>query len=545
MAVPEDAPVPSAWTPVPRFNPLPPVAAAAPDAAIGLDALAMRLAHDLRCLGLPAKGWMAPPRTWQATPGGPDAEVLDVAIIGAGQAGLAVALALRHVGIAATLFDRAPEGAEGPWVTTARMETLRSPKELTGPALGLPALTFRAWFEAQFGAAAWAALDKIPRAMWMDYLRWFREVNRLAAHNGCDLLAVQPRADATVDLQLRDASGTRSVRARRVVLATGRDGLGGAAVPGFVQGLPRGLPAADGSGGGLWAHSADEGDFAGLAGKRVLVIGAGSSAMDVAGTALEAGARSVDLLIRRADLPRINKSKGAGNPGLVHGHPELPDALRWSLRRYINVSQVPPPHGSTLRVARHRDAHFHFSCPVHGVRRDGAQLLVDTPKGRFRADFLFVATGFVIDWTQRPELAAIAPQVRTWGERYTPPAGDEDAELRDSPDLGPLFEFQPRKPGACPGLERVHCFNYPAALSHGTVSGDIPAISDGALRLARGLAAAFYREDIDLHLARMHAWDDPELLGDEWRPADTAAVLAQRAAEDAAADLQPTSQATT
>lgn len=544
MAVTEDAPVPSAWAPMPSFSPLPPVPATAPDAAIGLDALAVRLAHDLRCLGLPAKGWMAPPRTWRATPGAPDAEVLDVAVIGAGQAGLAVALALRHVGIAATLFDRASEGQEGPWVTTARMETLRSPKELTGPALGLPALTFRAWFEAQFGADAWVALDKIPRVMWMDYLRWFRQVNRLDVHNRCALLAVQPRADATVDLELRDAAGQRTVRARRVVLATGRDGLGGPTIPAFLQGLPRGLPAADGSGAGLWAHSADEGDFAGLAGKRVLVIGAGSSAMDVAGTALEAGARSVDLLIRRSDLPRINKGKGAGNPGLVHGHPELPDAVRWAQRHYINTSQVPPPHGSTLRVSRHPQAHFHFGCPVRRVARDGAQLLVDTPKGCFRGDFLFVATGFVIDWAQRPELAAIAPQVRTWGERYTPPPGGEDAELHDSPDLGPLFEFQPRTTDACPGLERVHCFNYPAALSHGTVSGDIPAISDGALRLARGLAAAFYREDVAHHFARMQAWDDPELLGDEWRPADTAAVLAQRAAEDAAAELQPITQST-
>ena len=144
----------------------------------------------------------------------------------------------------------------------------------------------------------------------------------------------------------------------------------------------------------------------------------------------------------------------------------------------------------------------------------------------------------------KPELAAIAPHVRTWRSRYTPPAGDEDTELSDSPDLGPLFEFQPRTPGACPGLDRVHCFNYPAALSHGTVSGDIPAISDGALRLAQGLAAAFYREDIDLHLARMRAFVEPELVGDEWQPADTAAVLAQRAAEDGAADLQPTPTST-
>ncbi|EPN68135.1 hypothetical protein A245_04670, partial [Pseudomonas syringae pv. actinidiae ICMP 19096] len=74
-------------------------------------------------------------------------------------AGLALAAELRHLGVAAVIFDQSPAGFEGPWATTARMETLRSPKQLTGPALGLPALTFRAWYEAQFGADGWAALD--------------------------------------------------------------------------------------------------------------------------------------------------------------------------------------------------------------------------------------------------------------------------------------------------------------------------------------------------------------------------------------------------
>jgi cation diffusion facilitator CzcD-associated flavoprotein CzcO len=112
--------------------------------------------------------------------------------------------------------------------------------------------------------------------------------------------------------------------------------------------------------------------------------------------------------------------------------------------------------------------------------------------------------------------------VRTWGQRYQPPPGDEDSELFDSPDLGPVFEFQEKAPGDCPGLARIHCFCYPAALSHGTVSGDIPAISDGARRLASGIAGAFYREDVEHHFGVLQAYAEPELLGDEWTPADTA-----------------------
>jgi hypothetical protein len=89
----------------------------------------------------------------------------------------------------------------------------------------------------------------------------------------------------------------------------------------------------------------------------------------------------------------------------------------------------------------------------------------------------------------------------------------------DSPDLGPGFEFQEKTPGECPGLSRIHCFCYPAALSHGTVSGDIPAISDGAKKLAKSIAAHFYGEDVEAHFARMQSFDEPELLGDEWVPA--------------------------
>ncbi len=470
----------------------------------GLAALEHRLAYDLQCLGWPAARWMAPSQ-WRE-----GQAVLDVAIIGAGQAGLALAAVLSQLGVQAVVLDRAAWGQEGPWVSTARMETLRSPKELTGPALGLPSLTFRAWFEAQWGDAAWAALDKIPRVQWMDYLRWYRRVaERLMAvqvRNGVHVTAIRPLPDGVVALDVQTEQGAAFLHARRVVLATGRDGLGGPSVPDFALALDR----------SRWAHSADDLDYASLRGLCVGVIGAGASAMDSAATALEAGAARVDLLIRRAEMPRVNKSKGAGGPARVHGHPDLPDDWKWRVRHYINVEQVPPPRGSTLRVSRHANAHFHFACPIEGVQQQGDTLHVRTPKGTFSFDFLLVSTGFKVDWTNRPEYAFIGPHVRAWRDRYQPQPGEEDEELADSPDLGPAFELQEKTPGACPGLERVHCFCYPATLSQGTVSGDIPAISDGARKLAQGIVSLFYREDVAYHFEVLKAYAEPELLGDEW-----------------------------
>jgi cation diffusion facilitator CzcD-associated flavoprotein CzcO len=477
----------------------PPLAA---EPAAGLAALEARLRQDMAWLELPAKPWGAPCRH-EGLP------VLEVAIIGGGMAGLAAGAALRNIGVRATLFDRAPDGYEGPWATTARMQTLRSPKQLTGPALGLPALTFRAWFEAQFGAEDWEALDKIPRLQWMEYLRWYRRVMALDVKNLHTVLAVRPRPDGLVALEIESPAGRACVMARRVVLATGRDGLGGAYVPDMVSRLPR----------ELWAHSSDAMDYGSLAGKRVAVIGAGSSAMDSAATALEAGAASVELLIRRTDIPRINKGKGAGSPGMTFGHHSLPDEWKWKIRHYLNVQQVPPPRGSTLRVSRHENVRFNLGAAISRIAVQDRALEIQSTVGVFTADFLIACTGFRIDWNTRPEFAALAPHIRAWKDRYVPPAGAEDAELADSPDLGAAFELQEKTPGACPGLSRVHCFCYPAALSHGTVSGDIPAISAGAKRLAQGIAALLFTEDIESHYSAMQRYAEPELLGDEWRPA--------------------------
>lgn len=490
---------------------------------LGLVALQTRLTYDLSCLQWPAARW-TPPRQHLGC------DVADVAIIGAGMAGLALAAALRIKGVVVVVYDEAKAGLEGPWATTARMETLRSPKQLAGPALGLASLTFRAWFEAQWGDAAWAVLDKIPRLLWMDYLRWYRHVlgpllgwDVRNEHHVTDVL---PRADGLVELRVvahdqtqpqpQPQSQIQSHWARRVVLATGRAGLGGPSVPEFAQALPR----------SRWVHSVDEFDYASLQGQRVGVVGAGASAMDSAATALEQGAAAVHLLVRRADIPRINKGKGAGNPGFVHGFGQLPDGWKWRFRHYIHAQQVPPPRNSTLRVSQHKNAFFHLNCAVHSVVEgidlsrsltDGKTALqVHTTRGPIELDFLIFGTGFAVDWAQRPLLRHIAPHVRLWRHRYQPPVGQTNAELADSPDLGNAFEFQAREEAPSPGLDRIHCFCYPAALSLGVITGDIPAISEGATQLATSLAGLLYVEDVETHFARMQAFAEPEVLGDEW-----------------------------
>lgn len=467
----------------------PPIAA-----PLGLAALEARLRQDLAWLEMPAKPWV-PPRRQDGK------DVTDVVIIGAGMCGLAVAAALRLLGIAnIRVLDRAPAGQEGPWVTFARMETLRSPKTLAGPALDLPALTFRAWFEHQHGAAAFEALGKIPRGMWMDYLIWYRRVMGIAVENE---VAVSDIRSAAGDLFALETSAGR-ILARRVVLATGRDGLGGPWLPEIAQNLPPELRA----------HSRDMIDFAALAGKRVGVVGAGASAMDNAAAALEAGCGRLDMFVRRLELPRVNKFTGIGSPGVVHGFAGLPDDWKWRFLDLVLSAQTPPPRDSTLRVSRFPHAHLHLGSPIRALSAQDGVIRLETPQGAFELDFLIFGTGFRVDVAGRPELAHFAPHIRLWGDRFQ--AARPNEELATSPDLDPGFAFQERQPGACPALARLHCFNYPATLSHGKLSGDIPAVSAGAKRLARFIARAFFVEDKEQHFMNLQAYETPELQGDEW-----------------------------
>jgi cation diffusion facilitator CzcD-associated flavoprotein CzcO len=479
--------------------------------AVGLDALEARLFEDLSWLELPAPSWV-PARQADGQ------RVLDVAIVGGGMAGLAASAELRLLGIGnQCLFDQAREGHEGPWVTYARMQTLRSPKQLTGPALRLPALTFRAWYEAQFGRAAWLALYKIPREQWMAYLRWYRRVLALPVRNETRVASVRERSDGLIALELEPASGTPAERGRReivlarhVVLATGREGLGG----GFIPAAARSLPAH------VRAHSSDDIDFSALRGRRVGVIGASASAFDNAATALEAGAARVDLFIRRADIPRTNKLTGIGSPGLVHGFAGLPDAWKWRFLHYSAQSQTPPPRDSVLRVSRHAHAHFHLGSPLTDVTQHGDIVIVETPKGRYELDYLIFATGFHSDIDTRAEFAAIAPHIRRWRDCFAHTADMPNEDLAAAPDLDRNFAFQERVPGACTALARIHCFNHAASLTHGKVAGDIPAISDGAQRLARAIASMLFDADRETHYAALQAFDTAELNGDEWTDAD-------------------------
>jgi cation diffusion facilitator CzcD-associated flavoprotein CzcO len=465
----------------------------------GLERLEKRVMEALEFLCLPGKPWI-PVRKHAGKP------VEDVVIIGGGMVGMLAWFALQSAGVERLrILDQSQPGHEGPWLNYARMQTLRSPKQLTGPAFGHGLLTFQAWYRAQFGAADWQALDKIPRPMWMDYLKWYRDVLQIPVENGIRVDLVEPEDDLLRLTQSGAKSGT--ILTRKLVMATGRDGTGKPNIPAFVKGLPR----------SLWAHSADDIDFGALRDKRVAVIGVGASAVDNAAEALEHGAAEVRHLIRRQDMPTVNKMMGIGSPGFTAGYAAMSDEWRWRLMQYSFATQTPAPHGSTKRVSRHDNAFFHFGKTTVRTEAEAKGVRIHFADGEsYKADFMILGTGFLTDPMSRTEFGNTAGRIQLWRDVYKPPACEENADLGRFPYLSPDFTFREKIAGTDPWLRHVYCFNYGATASIGKVSGDIPGISDGAAWLSRSLAAALYAEDIKAHWQNFMNYDAPELDGSEW-----------------------------
>ncbi len=468
-------------------------------ACCGLSDLEIRLRQELEWLGLPAERWSLQKETHGQ-------KMLDVAVVGGGMSGLCVAAALRLQGLDnIQVFDRAPEGREGPWATYARMNTLRTPKDGECLSLGLPSLTFRAWYECQFGEDAWRALDKAPRLMWMDYLVWYRSVLGLPVRNDTSVDLIEPVAEGRIRLHISTSSDRWTVFARRVVLATGFDGFGGASIPSIAVSIDR----------KFWAHTSDDIDFDRLRGKRVGVVGVGASALDNAAAALDSGAERVDIFMRRAEMPAVQKLAAIRGPGLLHGFVGLPDAWKSRLLHYELKTQNPAPRQSILRVFRHPNAHLHAASAVTSLAVNDGELCVLTPQATHHVDFLIFGTGFCNDPERRPELSAVAPFIRLWKDEIATDTSPSSNDLLNSPYLDAGFAFQEKTPGACPGLANIHCVASAGSMTHGRVPVAVQGASVMARRLTEAICRSLFVEDCEDHYARVEAYNVREFASHE------------------------------
>lgn len=463
------------------------------------------LIRDLKLLNYP-------PKEWKIQDDPSDVQFCyDVVIVGGGMAGLSAGAALFREGIYnIKIFDQNAPGCEGPWTTYARMKTLRSPKDLMGPALEIPHLTFHAWFEAQWGQEAWKQLGKIPNAMWQNYLNWYRQAMQLPVEHCWTLVAIHPMPDDCFHLEFVQPGQRQIVKAQKVVLATGRSGFGGSNIPDFVKELPR----------NVYAHTCESIDFDALKQQRIGVIGVGASGFDAAAVALETGAQSVDVIMRRARLPSVNKFASLYYKSLGHGFYSLDDRMRWDFMCAAFDPGIPPPIEALQRLKGNSGFRLRPNTTIVKMSFDGSQVQVDTNQGRLAYDFIILGTGFNIDGFQQPELRPLMDHIALWQDRMPPEIVKDHPFLGRFPYLGPIFEFLPKVPGAAPYLKNLYCFNYGSTMSHALLSSDIPAISIGARRLAEGIAADFFIQDSANYLKELKEFNLQDFNQEEFFKAE-------------------------
>ncbi|GGJ38968.1 NAD(P)-binding domain-containing protein [Deinococcus roseus] len=443
-----------------------------------------RVKKDLELLRYPARDWI--PET-------PD--TLDVLIIGGGQAGLTIAFGLLRERVNRILvLDEHPEGQEGVWENFARMRTLRTPKHLTGPDLGIPSLTFQAYFEARFSEEEYRNMGKIPRPLWMEYLRWFRHMTGVPVENQSKVQKIIP-LDQGFEVVYRTPEGIQSHRARRVVWATGMGGAGLWKNPEYAAALPR----------THCAHTCEEIDFEHLAGKRVGVLGAGASAFDNAGSALEAGAK-VDLYMRQKAFPNVNYYRFFEFTGFLKHTADLPDEQKLQWLKFLLAPQ-PPTEDNVSRTRNHPAFTLHPSCNWKSARFEEGQVVVDTDLGEERFDFVIFGTGFQVNPRVRPEFKLFREFILTWGDRY--PLQGDVAEFY--PYLGPDYAFQETQPGCCPPLKHLYDFTFGATASMGLSGASISSMKYAVPRLIDSITRSFYLEDAEHFLNRVKLYADEEV----------------------------------
>jgi cation diffusion facilitator CzcD-associated flavoprotein CzcO len=326
--------------------------------------------------------------------------VIDVAVLGAGPYGLAVAAALRDAGVEhrvigepMSFWKGMPDGMllRSNWTATSIADH-RGPVSLdayvadTGAELSRP----------------------VPLDGFIAYGEWVR--SRVAPD--LDRRAVREVAREGGGFRLAFADGP-PLTARRVVVAAGIAPFARHPAP-FV-GLSRA------------GHSGEHRDLSRFKGERVLVVGGGQSALESAALLHESGA-DVEVLVRRDHLVWLHGGKyqrmlGRAKP-LFYAPTDVGPlglsrvvAAPHLFRRLPRSVQTPAaarairPAGAEWLIARLREVPIRLGFEVRSAAEDGRQIRVLSTTGEMAVgDHLIYGTGYRVDVTRYPFLAA--PLVR-------------------------------------------------------------------------------------------------------------------------------------
>jgi len=382
--------------------------------------------------------------------------VVDVVIIGAGPYGLAAGAALQGAGRTVSVlgppmsfWDQMPAGM-----------LLRSP--YVASSIGDPAGPHG--LDAYAAATGTPVPRPIPLEQFVEYGRWFQK--RAVPDVDPRPVTSVDRVDGAFALTLEDET---RLEARRVVVAAGIRAF--PRIPEVFRDLP-----AD-----RVSHAADHSDLGLFAGRRVLVVGAGQSALESAALLAEAGAQV--QIAARADvvhwlhqpswvlrhlgpLTRFAYAPAEVGPPLLSRLNEAPGLMRRlpaASRARIDRRSVRPAGAAWLRDRVLGAVPLTLRREVVAVDPDGEVLFADGQ--RTVVDHVLLGTGYQVDLARYPFLASgLLAQVRRAG---------------GYPLLRRGFET------SVPGL---HVLGAPAAWTYGPLMRFVAGTAFTAGHLARALA---------------------------------------------------------
>lgn len=313
-----------------------------------------------------------------------------VAIIGAGPYALSTAAFLRRGGVDVRVFGE----VMGFWHSMPAGMFLRSFR--TASNIADPG---GAWTLAAFEASSGRKLPSpTPLRDFIEYGHWFQQRAELA---------VDPRRVTRLGrngngfhLVLSDGE---SIEAQRVVVAAG------------ITPFAWRPPLFDDVDPGLASHSSKHADFNSFAGKDVLVVGGGQSALESAALLDEAGASSVELVARQGMLhflrgERLYESAGILSRFLYPSWGVGPPGLNWIMGRPALFRRLPPSVADPLAYRATRPAGAAWLRPrleriplttgrtVTSVRTVDSKVRLQLDDGSERlVDHVLIGTGYRVD----------------------------------------------------------------------------------------------------------------------------------------------------
>ncbi|MDX6651513.1 MAG: hypothetical protein QOJ38_294 [Solirubrobacterales bacterium] len=362
----------------------------------------------------------------------------DTAIVGAGPYGLATAAFLTAAGIDHRIFGEPMDLWRDHMPAGMLLRSTSRVSSIAHPGGGL--------MVDDFARQRPGGISKPVRVEeFVEYGKWFQ---RQVAPE-VDRRRVTEVEIAANGLRLTLDNG-ESLTARRVVVATGPSRF--ARRPAELASLPDALVS----------HSADAGELTRFAGKRVVVVGCGQSALEgaallhEAGAEVEVAARAADIVwlagdppdghldLRRRMLPPTDV--GGRVSGWLAAVPNVFRHLPAELRQLL-VMRCTVPAGSDWLRPRLENVRLRTAAPIVTAEEAGGGVRLQLADGdELLADHVYLGTGYEVDLAG---LGFLAPSLLAGLEMEG-----------SSPRLGPGLE------SSVPGL---HFVGAPAAVSFGPI----------------------------------------------------------------------------